>query len=57
MSVASLDDSQVTLNIRPWAEGAKYWDVYNDAQVAIKSAFEKNGIDIPFPQLTVHMDK
>ena len=57
VSVASLDDSQVTLNIRPWAEGAKYWDVYNDAQVAIKSAFEKNGIDIPFPQLTVHMDK
>ena len=57
VSVASLDDSQVTLNIRPWADGAKYWDVYNDAQVAIKSAFEKNGIDIPFPQLTVHMDK
>lgn len=57
VSVASLDDSQVTLNIRPWSEGAKYWDVYNDTQVAIKSAFEKNGIDIPFPQLTVHMDK
>ena len=57
VSVASLDDSQVTLNIRPWADGANYWAVYNDAQVAIKSAFEKNGIDIPFPQLTVHMDK
>ena len=57
VSVASLDDSQVTLNIRPWSDGAKYWDVYNDTQVAIKSAFEKNGIDIPFPQLTVHMDK
>ena len=57
VSVASLDDSQVTLNIRPWSDGADYWAVYNDAQVAIKSAFEKNGIDIPFPQLTVHMDK
>ena len=57
VSVASLDDSQVTLNIRPWSAGADYWDVYNDTQVAIKSAFEKNGIDIPFPQLTVHMDK
>ena len=57
VSVASLDDSQVTLNIRPWTDGAKYWDVYNDTQVAIKGAFEKNGIDIPFPQLTVHMDK
>ena len=29
----------------------------HDTQIAIKSAFEKNGIDIPFPQLTVHMDK
>lgn len=57
VSVASLDDSQVTLNIRPWTDGANYWAVYNDAQVAIKSAFEKNGINIPFPQLTVHMDK
>ena len=57
VSVASLDDSQVSLNIRPWTDGANYWTVYNDTQVAIKSAFEKNGIDIPFPQLTVHMDK
>ena len=54
VSVASLDDSQVTLNIRPWSDGADYWAVHNDTQVAIKSAFEKNGIDIPFPQLTVH---
>lgn len=56
VSVASLDDSQVTLNIRPWSEGANYWNVYNDTQMAIKTAFEKNGIDIPFPQLTVHTD-
>lgn len=52
--VASLDDSQVTLNIRPWTEGATYWAVYNDTLMAIKAAFERNGIDIPFPQLTVH---
>ena len=57
VSVASIDASQVALNIRPWSAGADYWTVYNDTQVAIKSAFEKNGIDIPFPQLTVHMDK
>ena len=57
VSVAKLDDSAVTLNVRPWTDGAKYWDVYNDTQVAIKGAFEKNGISIPFPQLTVHMDK
>ena len=54
--VASMDDSQITLNVRPWADGANYWSVYNDTLVALKAAFEKNGINIPFPQLTVHMD-
>ena len=57
VNVASLDDSQVTLNIRPWSDSANYWDVYNDTQVLIKTAFEQNGIDIPFPQLTIHSDK
>ena len=57
VSVASLDDSQVTLNIRPWTDGANYWDVHNATQIAIKKAFEGAGIGIPFPQLTVHMDK
>lgn len=52
--VASLDDSQVTLNVRPWTDSATYWAVYNDTQIAIKSAFEKNDISIPFPQLTIH---
>ena len=54
--VALLADSAVTLNVRPWTEGANYWSVYNDVQVAIKAAFEANGINIPFPQLTVHLD-
>ena len=55
VSVASLADSEITLNVRPWADGANYWAVYNDVQVAVMAAFEKNGINIPFPQLTVHL--
>ena len=57
VSVASLDDSQVTLNIRPWSNGGDYWAVYNATCQAIKVAFENNGVKIPFPQPTVHMDK
>ena len=57
VSVASLDDSQVTLNIRPWSSGGDYWAVYSATCQAVKAAFEKNGVSIPFPQLTVHMDK
>ena len=53
--VSALDESRITLNVRPWTEGASYWSVYNDAQIAVKTAFERNGIAIPFPQLSVHM--
>ena len=56
VSVASLDDSQVSLNVRPWSAGGDYWAVYNATCQAIKTAFEQNGVRIPFPQLTVHMD-
>jgi len=55
--VASLGDSQVTLNVRPWTRGLDFWAVRSNTQIAIKAAFEKNGISIPFPQLDVHMDR
>lgn len=55
VSVASLDDSQVTLNVRPWSKSGDYWAVYSATYQAIKSAFEQNGISIPFPQMDVHL--
>ena len=55
VAVASLDDSAVTINIRPWAKCEDYWAVYSAAQEEVKKAFDKNGIAIPFPQMDVHM--
>ena len=55
VAVASLDDSAVTVNLRPWAACADYWAVYSAAQEAVKKAFDENGINIPFPQIDVHM--
>ena len=55
VAVASLDESAVTINLRPWAACADYWAVYSGAQEAVKKAFEENGIKIPFRQLDVHM--
>ena len=57
VSFASLDDSDITLNVRPWANCADYWAVFSAAQQAVTDAFEKAGIQIPFPQLEVHLDK
>ena len=55
VAVASLDESAVTINLRPWAACADYWAVYSAAQEAVKKAFEENGIKIPFRQIDVHM--
>ena len=55
VAIASLDDSAVTINLRPWAACSDYWDVLTNAQEAVKKAYEENGIAIPFPQIDVHM--
>ena len=55
VAVGLLGESSVTINVRPWAACADYWTVFSGAQQAVKEAFEREGISIPFPQLSVHM--
>lgn len=55
--VGGLNDSQVTINVRPWAACADYWGVYSTTLQSVKLALDKAGIEIPFPQLTVHQAK
>lgn len=55
VAVASLDDSAVTLAVRPWSSCADYWAVKDATQHKVKEAFDKAGIEIPFPQIDVHM--
>ena len=55
VAVGSLGESAVTINVRPWAACADYWAVFSGTQQAVKEAFEREGITIPFPQIDVHM--
>lgn len=55
VSIASLDDSEIMLNVRPWAKNADYWAVYSDTYQAVLVALDKAGLDIPFPQLDVRV--
>ena len=40
--------------VRVWVASADYWDVYFDINQAVYETFNREGIDFPFPQLTVH---
>jgi len=55
--VGELADSSVNLTTRVWSKGADYWEVFFYMNEAVKKAFDKNGISIPFPQTDVHVFK
>ncbi|WP_070971713.1 small-conductance mechanosensitive channel MscS [Vibrio sonorensis] len=57
IGVLALADSSVNFVVRPWCRTSDYWDVFFDSQQAIKEALDANGIEIPFPQMDVHLNK
>jgi len=57
IAVAELADSSVNLVVRPWVNGPDYWRVRFELMEAIKNSLDDAGIEIPFPQMDVHMDK
>ena len=57
IAVAELADSSVNLVVRPWVNGPDYWPVRFQLMEAIKNSLDEAGIEIPFPQMDVHMDK
>ncbi|HEY8950769.1 MAG TPA: mechanosensitive ion channel domain-containing protein [Rhizomicrobium sp.] len=48
--VGALGESSVDLIVRCWVSNADYWNVLFDLQKAVKLAFDKGGISIPYPQ-------
>ena len=48
-------DSSLTYTVRAWCKSENYWDVNFDLTEQIKVAFDKNDIQIPFPQMDVHV--
>lgn len=57
VAVAELAASSVNLVVRPWVKSADYWTVRFELMEAIKNGLDAEGIEIPFPQMAVHVDK
>ncbi len=55
--LASHADSSLNYSVKVWCKNKDYWTVHFDLTEAVKKAFDENGIEIPYPQLDVHIDK
>ncbi len=49
------NDSSLDFTLRVWVDSAAYWDVYHDLLLAVHNRLGEEGIEIPFPQLDVHV--
>lgn len=57
IAVSALAESSVNFVVRPWVKSTDYWAVYFDLNEKIKMAFDQAGVEIPFPQMDVHLHK
>lgn len=57
IGVLALADSSINFAFRVWVKTEDYWAVFFDLNERIKKRFDEVGIEIPFPQMDVHIAK
>lgn len=57
IALNQLADSSVNFVVRVWVKSGDYWDVFFDINRNVYETFNAQGINFPFPQLTVHEAK
>jgi len=55
IALHSLGDSSVNLVVRTWSKADNLWPVYFDMNEKVYKEFPKHGLNIPFPQMDVHV--
>ncbi len=55
--VGALADSSVNLTLRFWARNENFWAAHFHTMETLKYRFDQEGIEIPFPQLTLHSER
>lgn len=57
IAVSELNSSSVDLSVWLWVKVEDYWEVWKHIREDIYIAFNNAGVEIPFPQVTVHQGK
>ena len=55
--LSSLGDSSVNIVVRVWLNAGDYWEVFFEMNEKVYKSFAEAGINIPFPQMDVHLHK
>ena len=55
--VSELADSAINITIRVWCKSEDYWNVHFEMIEKVKLTFDKQGINFPYPQMNVYLDK
>ena len=55
IGLVALADSSVNLTLRVWCKSEDYWDVFFKMNERIYKEFGSKGLNIPFPQMDVHV--
>jgi len=55
--VSALADSSVNFAVRAWVKAPDYWGVFFDMNENVYKTFGSEGLNIPFPQMDVHLHK
>ncbi len=53
----SLGDSSVNILVRAWANASDFWGLFWDMNEQVYKVFAEKGLNIPFPQMDVHLYK
>ena len=53
--VSDFGDSAIEYTIRLWCKNEDYWTVYDDVMDMVKTAFDRDNISIPYPQMEVRI--
>jgi len=55
IGLGELADSSVNITLRVWGKTEDYWDIYFKMNEKIYTEFDKEGLNIPYPQMDVHV--
>ena len=55
IALTSLGESSVNIVVRAWVKSEDYWGVYFDMNEKVYKTFAEENLNIPFPQLDVHL--